>query len=65
MTEWLKLGASGLQATAISLFLAVLVAPSFNAQLNAPLWASFLFAIVASTAEGLAFFLLRLLPSDP
>ena len=65
--ERLKLAASGLQALALALFGAVLIAPAFNAQLAAPVWVKLALSAIASVAEGLAFFVLRYIPakSDP
>ena len=65
--EQLKLAANGLQALALTLFAAVVVAPSFNPQLAAANWVTVVFALSASAAETLAFFLLRYVPvkDDP
>ena len=61
--ERLKLAASGLQALALTLFAAVLIAPLLNTSLTAPLWAKVATAVVASMAEGLAFRLLGYIPT--
>ena len=50
--ERLKLAASGLQALALALFGAVLIAPAFNAQLAAPVWVKLALSAIASVAEG-------------
>ena len=65
--EQLKLAANGLQALALTLFAAVVVAPSFNPQLAAANWVTVVFALGASAAETMAFFLLRYIPvkNDP
>jgi len=60
--ERLKLAASGLQALALTLFGAVLIAPLVNPSLGAPLWIKFLISCAASVAEGVAFILLRYIP---
>lgn len=60
--ERLKLAASGLQALALTLFGAGLIAPLFNAALSIPLWMRVAAAICASVSEGAAFEMLRYIP---
>lgn len=63
--ERLKLAASGLQALALTLFGAVLIAPALNPSLTAPLWERAAAMLLIGAAETLAFFLLRYIPATP
>jgi hypothetical protein len=60
--ERLKLAASGLQAVAITLLAAVILAPALNAGLNAPLWAKAVASLVLGFCELAAFLLLAYIP---
>lgn len=61
--ERLKLLASGLQALALAMFAAVVIAPQFNDQFTAPTSLRISFALIASFAEGVAFVVLRYIPT--
>ena len=60
--ERLKLGASGLQASAITLFAGVVLAPLLNTSLVTQPWATILAALSSGLAELAAFKLLAYTP---
>ncbi len=60
--ERLKLAANGLQALSLTLVAGIILGPSLNANLYAPLWAKVLTGIGAGLCELIAFALLRYIP---
>jgi protein-S-isoprenylcysteine O-methyltransferase Ste14 len=61
--ERLKLGAGGLQALALALFIGILIAPRLNASVVAPIWVQAAAFLVVGAAEISAFILLRYIPT--
>ena len=60
--ERLKLAANGLQALALAIIVAVVLAPQLNASLDAPLWAEIGAGGLAGLVELFAFVLLGYIP---
>ncbi len=63
--ERLKLAANGLQAFALTIFAAVLIAPILNHALTTPFWMRAVTIVLCGLAELGAFTALRYIPPTP